>query len=342
MIDLDTVEQFARRALTAIGFSDEDAAWIGDHATRTEAMGVTTHGLYQVLHLDKAIDRDAIDPTAAATIAQDHGSAIRIDQPELAGQLALRAAMQLAAERVGHHGIFFAALGNSHWVGGLGTWLIDLADRGYLARLEAQNCAVQDSPPHGSYDARFSTNPIGLAIPTDGDPIVADFCTSTIAMGRVRQLISRDEKADVPRFFNKEGQLTDDPTVVKDGGCMELLGGKRDGHKGYALTLWNEAMAALAGGWTNHPDHPSRQNLTLTVIDPESFAGADHFRSEMRSLIDQIHAARPLPNVDRIRLPGEGAYERWRQAQAEGIDLSDKRQKLDDLAERLKIPPLSD
>ena len=77
-------------------------------------------------------------------------------------------------------------------VGRLGAWVQLAADEGMLA------LATCHSPVHGhevlpwgGRDGRLGTNPIAYAVPTGGDPLVADFATSVAPEGKIR--FSRNE-----------------------------------------------------------------------------------------------------------------------------------------------------
>jgi LDH2 family malate/lactate/ureidoglycolate dehydrogenase len=122
------------------------------------------------------------------------------------------------------------------------------------------------------------------------------------------------------------------------------VGGLRFGHKGYALALWCEAMAALAGGRCNNPDLPQRQALALTVLDPAAYAGAEAYLAEMRRFVAWLKTSRRRPGCEQIRLPGERGFRALREARANGVPVEDRRlTSLHALADALNLrfpPPL--
>jgi L-lactate dehydrogenase len=217
--------------------------------------------------------------------------------------------------------------------------LLPIAREGFFAQLWAQAPTCKDSAPFGGIDARFSTNPVALAFPTPGDPMIADFSISTISMGKVRRMIARGERAPEKIFMDKDGNLTDDPRVAPEGGSILFAGGPTYGYKGYALSLWAEALTAMAGASANNPDVPQRQSVNLTVIDPEAFAGRDVYDAEMKRFVAHMKSSRLLPGVDAIRLPGEAGFRKLREAVAKGVPLDgEKLTTLNKLARKYSIP----
>jgi L-lactate dehydrogenase len=62
-------------------------------------------------------------------------------------------------------------------------------------------------------------------------------------------------------------------------------------------------------------------SVFVQLLDPEAFAGGDAFRRQTDWLVEACRSAAPRPGIERVRLPGEAALARRRQALAEGVDL---------------------
>ena len=134
------------------------------------------------------------------------------------------------------------------WFGALGPYLHTLTQQGYMAQLWAQTTTCRDAAPYGGIDAKFSTNPIAMAFPTKGDPVVSDFSTTTISMGKTKRMAQSGQRAPEPIFLDVKGNLSTNPKVALAGGSVLFIGGAHFGYKGYGLSLWAESIAALAGG----------------------------------------------------------------------------------------------
>jgi len=343
-ISLKTLTDFGTRLLVRLGVPAGDAQYIAEVAVTAEAMGVTTHGLVQLSALEGQIGK-GVDPARQPRIVKDHGAMALIDGDGAIGQIAMRMAGQLGAKKAKQHGVALIGVGSTSWIAALSVYLIPLAREGFLAQVWCQSSQCQDCAPIGGIDPRLSTNPIALAFPTGGDPVVADFSTAAVSMGRTSRLARAGQKAQYPIFMDDTGKITNDPTVMVDakgnrkGGSILFWGGESEGHKGYALSLWCEAMTALAGGRTNDPDAPQRQSFCLLVIDPQAFAGLEYFQGQIQHLITWLRTSRVRPGFDKIRLPGERSQECLRQAEKHGVPLDEAvLARLNALAAKYEIP----
>ena len=300
----------------------EDARWIAKMAVRAEAMGRTTHGLSQIFWLCGQIP-ESVDPARKPKIESDNGAAVGIDIAGGIGQLGIRMALKLAPSRAAKHGVVSIGISRTSWIGAPGAFLLDLVEQGLLAQMHAQNSNCKDCAPVGGIDSRFSTNPIALGFPTGSDPVLAEFSTATMSLAQANQLIAADERARYPAFIDEHGVETTDPTVMQRGGSMHFMGESQTGHKGYALSLWCEALVAMTGGSCNNPDAPARQSLFITVMDPGCFTGRDRYFKEIKRFMAHLKSSRRRPGVEQIRLPGERSATLLREAERGGLSLDE-------------------
>ena len=108
------------------------------------------------------------------------------------------------------------------------------------------NCpaALTEVVPFGGRRPTLGTNPHSWGFPTVdaiGFPIVVDWATSTVAMGRVTQLAREGKSLPPESAVDKDGMPTLDPDNV-----AALLPFGR--HKGYGLALLDELFAGYIGG----------------------------------------------------------------------------------------------
>jgi len=327
--------------LTRNGMSEDDARYVADIAVTTEAGGVHTHGVVMFGYLDRTLG-DGIDPARRPAVVKEKGATALIDCEGCVSHLAIRTAGELAVKKAREHGVAMIAIRNGTWMGGLGAFVLPLVRRGFFVQLWAQSRACRDSAPYGGVDPRFSTNPVGIGFPTGGDqPVLADFSTAIMSMGKATRLAKQGKKAPEPCFFDKDGNVTDDPKKMKDGGAMFLMGGDINGHKGYAFAMWAEALAAMSGGKTNNPELEQRQCINLTVIDPEAFEGMDYYRNEMERFVKHVKSSRLRKGVDEIRLPGERFLRQLADSRQNGVELdADMLETLNALADKHGLAPL--
>ena len=113
------------------------------------------------------------------------------------------------------------------------------------------------------------------------------------------------------------------------------MGEGQTGHKGYALSLWCEALVALSGGSCNNPDAPPRQSFFISVMDPQAFAGSEVYLQEIDRFLNHVRTSRTRAGGDAIRLPGERALAALREAEQSGLRLNEDRcRRLSDIAIR--------
>jgi LDH2 family malate/lactate/ureidoglycolate dehydrogenase len=89
--------------------------------------------------------------------------------------------------------------------------------------------------------------------------------TTCVSSGAALKMVRRGEKAAERIFLDSRGEPTDDPRTFKEGGTIMFLGGEHFAHKGYGLSIWNEALAAMVGGRANDPEAPMLNNMARRV-----------------------------------------------------------------------------
>jgi LDH2 family malate/lactate/ureidoglycolate dehydrogenase len=342
-ITISELESFGRRLLEKRGVSPDDSAYIAHIAAWTEAFRQSTHGIEQLSTLSRRLGKTAL-PGVMPILVHESAAAAAFTGHNCIGQLAMRHAIEAAVAKVRNCGTSVVTMANTEWVAALATYLVPLAYEGLVSILWVESDNGHSCAPLGGIDAKFSTDPMAYAIPTDGDPIVADFSTTTMSNGSARIMRERGELSDVPRFLDKDGNPSCDPAVIKAGGTMMFMGGQADGHKGYALAILNEAMAFM-GGATRRSDGHWFQSFTLMVMDPDAFAGGDVMKKRMKEFALHLKSSRLRLGSDGIRMPGEGSFARLARAKVEGILLSsDRVELLKQIADEngLPMPVLTD
>jgi L-2-hydroxycarboxylate dehydrogenase (NAD+) len=121
----------------------------------------------------------------------------------------------------------------------------------------------------------LGTNPHSWGFPTTealGYPIVIDWATSVIAMGRVQQLKREGKSLPSGAAVDAEGNETTDPHQVA---ALKPFGA----HKGYGLSLINELVAGFIGASkptlrSKHLEDGDKHtpNFYFQVIHPEALS----------------------------------------------------------------------
>ncbi len=159
-------------------------------------------------------------------------------------------AIRAASERARRFGIGAVSIRRSHQIAALATYARRVAEDGLVLLLMSSAPSGGSVAPFGGTRALFSPSPIGMGIPTGGEPICVDVSTS-ITTNTMTGLMARQGcKLPGEWVMDEHGIPTDDPAVTMPPrtGTLLPLGGVDAGHKGYGLALMVEALTAgLAG-----------------------------------------------------------------------------------------------
>jgi LDH2 family malate/lactate/ureidoglycolate dehydrogenase len=93
------------------------------------------------------------------------------------------------------------------------------------------------------------------------------------------------------------------------------------GYKGYALSLLNLFLAALA--MTGIPAGERISGTFFLALDVAAFQPLDEYAARTAAYVAQLKAVPTAPGVDEILLPGERAARCAAQRRAEGVPLPD-------------------
>ena len=136
-------------------------------------------------------------------------------------------------------------------------------------------------------------------------------------------MASEGRRAPQPWYVDASGELTDDPSVITADlpGAILPIGGMDHGHKGYGLALTIEALTQGLSAY-GRAGAPTRWGAAVYVqaLDPAAFGGVDAFRRETGWLRSACEAVAPIKGIERVRLPGDAALARRRQAEADGVE----------------------
>lgn len=228
------------------GFHADEAAEGARFCAEASRHGIRTHNGIKALHLDHLFGSGSKGCVPGAQIVERPSKfeAAKIwDANRKLGQSTAYRAMAEAMRLADKYGVGTVSVDNAfHYLWG-GGYVMDAAKKGYIAYT---NCtaALAEVVPFGGRFPTLGTNPHSWGFPTTdalGYPIVIDWATSTVAMGRVQQLKREGKPLPPDAAVDAAGQPTTDPNQVA---ALVPFGA----HKGYGLSLINELVAALIGG----------------------------------------------------------------------------------------------
>ncbi len=206
-------------------------------------------------------------------------------------------------------------------VGRLGTWVQLAADTGMFALATCSSpLHGHDVLPWGGRDGRLGTNPIAYAVPTGGDPVVADFSTSVAPEGKIRFYRNQGKTVPAGWIVDAAGDATNDPNAFYGpprGGLLPFGGAA--GHKGFALGLLVDILGSALAGFSSTDPQVFGNGVCFIVVDPSAFCPLDLFRRLMDETVAYIKSSRPAPAFAEVLVPGELEFRSLRQRNIDGI-----------------------
>jgi LDH2 family malate/lactate/ureidoglycolate dehydrogenase len=326
-IDQSSLESFSAALLTAAGMDADKAGVTARVLVEGDMIGHATHGVGLLPWYLDALGDGTMRGSGDHEVVSDRGAAFVWDGRLLPGAWLLTRALELAAERVRQFGVVTIAIRNSHHTCALSAYMRELTENGLIVQISCSNPAASRVAPYGGTKPLLTPNPIAAGFPTSGDPVLIDVSSSITTTTMTQSLAKTGERFPEAWALTASGEPTDDPRAVTEGGGSLLpLGGVLKGHKGYGLGLMVELLGqGLSGkGRANTAPGPLAQSVFLQVIDPEAFAGLEAFRQQSDWLVDACRSNPPAPGKKgRVRVPGDAAANKRRQALDRGVPVSD-------------------
>lgn len=320
--DAAALLEAAQALFSAAGLEEEKAAAVARYLVEADLMGHTTHGLALAGWYLQGIEDGVMAKAGAPEVVSDRGAVVCWRGRRLPGAWLTAQAVELAATRAAVHGAATVVIGDSHHIGCLAAYLPIATERGMMVTVASSSPSGAQVAPFGGLKGLYTPDPVAHGIPTPGDPILIDISASITTVNMSQRLIREGGRFPHDWLMDAEGNPTNDPTVINRGGTLLPTGGLDHGQKGYGMALHAEALTQGLAGY-GRADAPKGTNaaVTVQVYDPEAFGGREAFLRQTGWLADACRANPPRPGVERVRLPGEAALRRKREALAQGVVL---------------------
>jgi hydroxycarboxylate dehydrogenase B len=324
IIDHEKLLGLANRIVTAGGSSPTEAAIVAEHLVEANLRGHDSHGVGMLVAYVRDLEAGTLRINQTPEIISDTGTISVWDARAGYGQVVARQAVEWAIETAKKHGVAVNGLRNAHHIGRVGTYG-EIAARAGMVALHFVNVA-SGSPgvaPFRGREGRFLTNPVCIAIPgtASNEPILLDFATSRIAMGKVRVAMNKGEQVKPGTLLDHQGEPTTNPRVLFDEPHGALL--PFGEHKGFGLALVCELLGgALSGGGTLYYKPKSRaiiNNMLSIIIDPNRLGTAANLSSETAEFVKWVKESPVAQGVERIKIAGEPERDFRNQRGANGI-----------------------
>ena len=301
------------------GVPADEAQIIGEHLVEAEMFGVTSHGVSRTSTYMKRLHEGVVNAKWSYRIDAETQSIVKWDACNSMGMVTGVRAMERCIEKARENGACVIAACHSNHFGMAGHYAAMAAREGMIG------FCVSNAPPNiapwGSHTAYLGTNPISIAAPRRGEPMLLDIAPSVVAMGKLGKSIPEGWA------ITADGLPTTDPNLGMKGTVLPI-----GGHKGYGLSLFVDVVSGILSGAQFGPHlnnmwndfvNPQDVGHLFVAIDIAKFVGVDTFVDRLEAMISEIKALPKNPGVEEIFLPGEIETRKMAQAEKDGLVLSD-------------------
>lgn len=327
---------FTKNVFMKMGCSEHDSTIIAEVFLAAELRGHASHGMLRIKDYYELWKSKRINTDPHVRIVHESPSTAVVDGDNAVGMVAARRSMEIAIEKAKSAGTGWVSTRNSNHFGIAGYYSMMALDHDMIGI-----CMTNANPlvaPTFSISRMMGTNPIAVAIPTMKQPsFVADFATTPIARGKLAVAEKKGEKVPFGFIQDKEGNPSDDPSILKRGGSMLTLGGDRihGSHKGFCLSSIVDIFCAVFSGANFGPFVPPSVAY-LPVLDKKVGEGTGHFFGAMRidafqpakdfklkmdEWIETFRAAKPAKGQKCVIIPGDPERESTQNIMKEGIEV---------------------
>jgi len=314
----------------------EKSAWV-EASLLAELFGNLMQGLAYFEHHNLLRITNGVTNlgTKARVIKELPGMAI-IDAGGALGPLVARTAMELACQKAKLSGSYMVAVHNST------DWNMISYSTLQALKYDCVGIVLCNSRPEvapwGGTSPVYGMNPFSVAIPAGKHyPILVDMASSNSGgLEAMRHLILRDRLPDTIQFFDKTGQIIEDPNAwgTTAGWGLDKGAQRMAGYRDMALTVITDSIGGALTGMKcamdlgvpellqNSPRTPRGQLVMAMCID--HFTPIAEFKAKIDRAIDQAKASPLEPGFSEILMPGEREFREKERRRREGVPILDK------------------
>jgi 3-dehydro-L-gulonate 2-dehydrogenase len=304
-IPFEQVQTTLAGALRKLGFAPDRAATCARLFAETTRDGVYTHGINRFPRFVETIRNGRVDPSAEPRVVAHFGALERWDGRRGPGNLNALAAMERAISLGNVHGIGCVALGNTnHWMRA-GTYGWQAADAGMIGICWTNT--MPNLPPWGGAERVIGNNPLVIAVPRKGGPVVLDMAMSQFSYGQLESYRKRGEMLPVDGGFDSDGNLTRDPAAIEKSWRPLPIGY----WKGSGLSVVLDMAAAMMSlGKATHQiaDDPLQETSVsqmFVTMNPDAFGASPRAAQIADEVVASLHNCAAAAQNARVRYPGE-------------------------------------
>ena len=329
--DHKSLQSYILRYFSHFNVSETDAQLASDVLLAADARGVDSHGIIRLSsYYGSRLQQGLIDPLCPMEILKETATTLSVDGKNGLGHPVSVKTMRLCIEKAQQSGLAMATVRNSNHYGIAGYYAMMSLPRDMIG-ISFTNSGPLVAPTYGK-KAMLGTNPIAVAVPASSErPFVLDMATSIVPIGRVA--VYQKEGKSIPAGWgiDQEGNVTDAPAEVINGGALMALGGTAlmRGYKGYGLGLMVDIFCGVLAGagfsdsvYGSNGQQPANVGHFFAAIRIDAFREIAPFKQDMDALLSSLKNSPKAAGENRIYIHGEKEFENADRSDRDGIPLS--------------------
>ncbi|MBI0577364.1 3-dehydro-L-gulonate 2-dehydrogenase [Neobacillus cucumis] len=323
-ISYDEMKGEFKRVLIKKGVDTKTAETAASIIADNSSDGVYSHGLNRFPSIIKAIEEGVIKPVMRPVKLNSIGALEQWDGQLGFGPINATIAMDRAVELAEYYGIGCVALRNTtHWLRG-GTYGLRAANAGCIGICMTNT--IPNMPPWGGSENRIGNNPLIISVPQKGGKhLLLDMAQSQFSFGKLQTYSLAGKKLPVLGGYTADGDLSDDPESILNGGKVIPSGFWKGSGLSIAIDM---IVSALSVGRSTSDLRGERQDSGISqvfiAINPAEYAGEEFADSYMESMAAYIKTSSKMADVKEILYPGERAAKERVENLRDGIPVNQK------------------
>jgi L-2-hydroxycarboxylate dehydrogenase (NAD+) len=330
----------AAAILRASGVPPEHAGITASRLVEADLRGRSGHGLIRLASYVQRIRAGGLNVRPAIKVLHETPVSAQLDGDNGLGQVVMTRATELAIAKARESGLAWVGTVHSNHAGAAGLYAQMAADAGFVG-LYVAVANANGMPPWGGTNPLLGTNPLAIAVPTNGTPFVLDIATTATSHGTIK--VAAQEGRSLPEGWvvDAEGRPITDPARAGEGFLVPM-----GGYKGSGLTIAIGLLAGVLNGaafGADVVDHrhdlqtPTNTGQAILVLRPDIFRPTDVVLADLTRHLDAVRDSGSRDG-SRVRLPGDQAATTSASNEALGVPVPDKlARELDQLARGLGI-----
>ena len=333
--------EFAAEILRACSVLPKHANITASRLVEADLRGRSGHGLIRLPSYVSRIRAGGVTVRPDIHLTHETPVSALVDGDNGLGQVVMTKATDVAIAKAANTGMAWVGTVRSNHAGAAGLYAQMAADAGLIGMYFAVANA-NGMPPWGGTNPVLGTNPIAIAVPTNGTPFVLDIATTAASHGTIK--VAAREGRPMPEGWvvDADGRPITDAARAAEGFLVPM-----GGYKGSGLSIAIGLLAGVLNGaafGTDVVDHrrdessPTNTGQAILVLAPDLFRPRGEVLADLTRHLDDLRNSGSRDGGT-VRLPGDEAARTRADNEAHGIGIPDSlAADLDQLSRGLGVP----